>query len=274
MKIFAGAMLLLCTLSSVTAENPFFAFDNGVGRGIWTSEGQAKCLAELGYAGISYQDDKQLDARLASFAARGLKIFNLYVPCYVDKDPAFSPELLTTIDRLKGTGVDLWLTVQGRAEDDTNAVKAIRELADRAAQSGVRVALYPHAGFHVATLDDALRVLSKVERDNIGVTFNLCHELKAGNAARFDALLEQAAPHLYYVSINGADHEGDWNRLIRPLGEGDFDVYGVLKTLKTLGYAGPIGLQCYNVQGDTRKNLEKSMAAWNGYQERLQSERP
>lgn len=37
-----------------------------------------------GYAGISYQDEVDLDARLAAFDARGLKIFNVYVPCHVD----------------------------------------------------------------------------------------------------------------------------------------------------------------------------------------------
>ena len=52
------------------------------------------------------------------------------------------------------------------------------------------------------------------------------------------------------VSINGADHTGGWDRLIQPLDRGEFDVYGFLKTLRDLGYTGPIGLQCYMVPGD------------------------
>jgi sugar phosphate isomerase/epimerase len=257
---------------AAVAENPFFAFDNGVGRDRWTPAQQAACLEELGYAGISYQDEVDLDARLAAFEAQGLKIFNVYVPCHVDKEPAFSEELVRAIARLNGTGVDLWLTVQGEAEDDVKAVKAIQAIADLAAASGLRVALYPHAGFHVATLDDALRVVEQVERDNVGVTFNLCHELKAGNGARVDELLDKASPKLFFVSINGAEHDGDWDRLIQPLGEGAFDVYGVLKKLKSLGYTGPVGLQCYNVKGDIRGNLEKSMAAWKTYGEQLRAE--
>ncbi|MBL7646590.1 MAG: TIM barrel protein [Candidatus Hydrogenedentes bacterium] len=270
MRVFV--LLALCALTVAAHANPFFAFDNGVGRGVWTPEQQADCLAELGYGGISYQDEVDLDTRLAAFDARGLKIFNVYVPCHVDKEPAFSEELVRAIARLKGTGVDLWLTVQGQAEDDVKAVTAIQAIADLAAASGIRVALYPHAGFHVATLDDALRVVAQVERDNVGVTFNLCHELKAGNGARIDEILEKAAPRLFFVSINGAEHDGDWDRLIQPLGEGAFDVYGVLKKLKSLGYTGPVGLQCYNVKGDTRGNLEKSMAAWKAYGERLRAE--
>jgi sugar phosphate isomerase/epimerase len=107
----------------------------------------------------------------------------------------------------------------------------------------------------------------------VGVTFNLCHELKAGNGARIDELLEKAASRLFFVSINGAEHDGDWDRLIQPLGEGAFDVYGVLRKLQSLGYAGPVGLQCYNVKGDTRGNLAKSMATWKSYGERLRAEK-
>jgi hypothetical protein len=36
----------------------------------------------------------------------------------------------------------------------------------------------------------------------------------------------------------------------------------LLKTLKQLGYRGPIGLQCYGIGGDAREHLARSMAAW------------
>jgi len=173
------------------------------------------------------------------------------------------------IRRLKGTDVDLWLTVQGKAEDDTNAVQAVSEIADLAANSGLKVALYPHTGFFVADIDDALRITQQVKRANLGVTFNLCHELQAGNESRFEELLERAAPHLSLVSINGADHEGGWDKLIRPLGDGEFDVYSLLKKLHSIGYDQPIGLQCFAVKGDQIANLKKSMAQWNAYRARL-----
>ena len=246
MRVFI--VFVLSAVCLAAAANPFFVFDNGVGRGTWTPQEQMTHLAELGYGGISYQDEEDLEARLAAFEASGLKVFNLYVPCHVDQEPAYSEGLVRTIARLKGTGVDLWLTVQGQADDDMKAVEAIQAIADLAKVSEIRVALYPHAGFHVATLDDALRVIEKVGRDNVGLTFNLCHELKAGNGPRIDELLEKAAPRLFYVSINGAESDGDWDRLIQPLGDGAFDVYAVLKKLKTLRYTGPVGLQCYNVR--------------------------
>jgi sugar phosphate isomerase/epimerase len=155
----------------------------------------------------------------------------------------------------------LWLTVQGKGTDD-EAVRVIREIADAADKHGVKVALYPHHGFYVATARDAVRIIEKLDRTNVGATINLCHELRAGNRLELDDIVREAAPHLYFASINGADHEGGWDKLIQVLGEGQFNVSGFLKQLKAVGYSGPIGLQCYNVKGDQRENLKSSMAAW------------
>jgi len=65
------------------------------------------------------------------------------------------------------------------------------------------------------------------------------------------------------VTINGADADGTgWGQLIQTLDRGTFDVGLFLKTLKDLGYTGPVGLQCYAVPGDKYENLKRSMAAW------------
>jgi sugar phosphate isomerase/epimerase len=101
------------------------------------------------------------------------------------------------------------------------------------------------------------------------MSINLCHELKAGHGAELLSLVKQSSPHLFLVSINGVDElaeprlEKNWERLIRPLGQGDFDTAPFLRELKTNGYQGPIGLQCYQVRGDIAENLASSRAAWN-----------
>ena len=53
---FAAAPLLapLRAAAQEKALWPFFAFDNGVGRGKWAPEKQAATLKALGYDGISY----------------------------------------------------------------------------------------------------------------------------------------------------------------------------------------------------------------------------
>ena len=54
-------------------------------------------------------------------------------------------------------------------------------------------------------------------------------------------------PHLFFVTVNGAD-QGDtrmmnWDRLIRPLGQGSYEVGGLMRMLKELDYSGPVGFQ-------------------------------
>jgi len=90
------------------------------------------------------------------------------------------------------------------------------------------------------------------------------------------SLLKLAAPHLFAVTLNGADRglgrRGGWNRLIQPLDSGSFDVHSFLETLRRLGYTGPIGLQCYGIRGDAKDHLTRSMAAWRKLSARLAAE--
>jgi len=242
-------------------RTPFFAFDNGVGRDQRSPQEQADVLKELGYAGIGYTGATDLSERLRAFASQGLRVFSLYVHCYPGQEDACPPQLTKTLKQLEGTGTMLWLTVQGKSTDK-QATRVLRDIADAAAQHGVKVALYPHFGFHIATARDALPLVKMIGRKNVGVTINLCHELRAGNAAPLGDIIKEAAPHLFLVSINGADNEGGWDKLIQPLDRGEFDVRTFLEQLRDVGYAGAIGLQCYNVKGDPRGNLQRSMKAW------------
>jgi sugar phosphate isomerase/epimerase len=250
---------------------PFFAFDNGL-HGI---PDPPKLLKELGYAGMGASGLK-VGGLVKQYQEAGLRVFSTYVACYVDKTPAYDPQFKEAIQELKGTGVILWLTVLGGkyGQEDEKAAAVVREIADLAEPSGLRVALYPHTGFYVATTADALRVVKKVERKNVGATINLCHELMTDQGPKLDATILETAPHLFLVSINGADVKrpgSSWDRLIQPLGRGDFDVCALLKKLKAAGYRGPIGLQCYAVKGDSAENLKQSITAWRGYMARLGS---
>jgi sugar phosphate isomerase/epimerase len=285
-KTLAKAVLVALTLINAHAQGSidqataerlltrtFFVFDNGAGRDQWTPDRQAETLAGLGYAGIGYSGTGDLDERLEAFKRHNIRIFNIYVACNLNTEPMYGEDLKAAIKRLKDTGVTIWLTVQGHADNDGKAVQAVTEIADLAAASNLQVALYPHDGFFVADIEDALRIVRQIDRKNLGVTFNLCHELNAGNEARFDELLEQAAPRLFVVSINGADHEGGWDKLIQRLGEGSFDLNRLLRKLLSLQYEGPIGLQCYQVPGDIRANLEHNMTQWRAIVAQLSEKR-
>ncbi len=249
------------------ADTPLYVFDNGLGRGVLSIEEQTELASKTGYAGILYAGTDHVPERLAANHARGLKLLGLYTGMNLsDAKPGYDPGLPEAIRQLKGTGALITFTVNGKAADgDGLAVPVIREVADMAAQSGLKVALYPHYGMYVARIEDALRVRQKVGRPNVGIVFNLCHWLRSGDEANMTARLKEALPHTLLILINGADHEGDWDRLIQTLDRGAFDVRGFVQTVKSMGYQGPIGLQCHNLKGDRAENLKRSMTAWRGF---------
>jgi sugar phosphate isomerase/epimerase len=276
--------ILLATILWVAAPggaaspltNPFFVFDNGTGRDQHVPlEDQAELVKRTGYAGLGFSGTEHIPEILQALESRGLRLFSTYVGARIDGEkPSYDPGLPEAIRQLQGHGTVIWLTVNGTAPDgDARATAVVREIADMAAASGLRVALYPHFGMYVAQVEDALRVVKNVDRPNLGVTFNLAHFLAAKDEPNLDVRLREALPHLFMVSINGAEHEGGWDRLIQPLDRGEFDVYGLLKKLVTLGYHGPIGLQCYQVPGDREENLNRSMAAWRKFSARMAEEK-
>jgi sugar phosphate isomerase/epimerase len=263
---FALSALLFPWVPALGASPELFAFDNGVGREQrWTPAQQASVLRELGYAGIGYSGVNDLKERVDAFAASGLRIYSVYVGLLLDGGPDDGPAIREALPQLGESKIDVWLTLRGRGAEDATAVQAVRALADAAAAHGVRIVLYPHKGFFVATAEDGVRIVRQVGRSNVGVTLNVAHEIAAGNATRLDEVAQACGDHLFLVSINGADPEGGWERVIRPLDEGAVDVRGFVARLMQRGYRGPIGLQCYAIKGEPVTLLRRSMRTWRGW---------
>ena len=259
--------------------NPFYAMDTCTKRPYpkndITPAQQFDMLKELGYAGIAWTEEppQQVSAAAAEAEARGLKMFTIYCGATVTTGGELrtSAQLESVMEALRGHGTLIWLHLGGKGPaiasltSDAPIVEHLRELAGRAERNGLSIAIYPHIGDWTERFEDALRVARLVDRKNFGVTFNLCHTLAAGDEPRIPSLLEQAGTLLLAVTINGADANvkgPQWNRLIQTLDRGSFDVGLVLRTLRKVGYRGPIGLQGYGLNGDRRDNLARSMAAW------------
>ncbi|MCC6698477.1 MAG: sugar phosphate isomerase/epimerase [Candidatus Hydrogenedentes bacterium] len=257
--------------------NPFFAMCTGTRDASHASfAAQADMLKELGYQGTDQMGTAGIPELLAELDERGLRFFAVYTEVKIDPDaPQWEAGLEIAIKALKERDAVLWLPVTSKRfapsspEGDEDAVAVIRRVADMGAKSGLRVALYPHTGHWLERVEDAVRVAQKVNRPDVGVTFNLCHWLKV-DGKDLRARLELAKPHLFMVTVNGADAGGtDWSTLIQTLDQGTFDVCGLLGLLKEMNYTGPIGLQGYGIGGDVSANLRRSMDAWQACQKRL-----
>ena len=264
---------------SARAANPFFAMDN-IARG--GPDVAPALLRELGYDGYG---GRALDEIMPpAVAAQGLKFFNGYHVLDLKPDePTPNAKLRAWLVAMRGTDTVLWLALNkiGRADGtfyassapaaDATVLPHIRALADVAHANGIRIALYPHTGFWLARVEDALRVANALNRADVGVTFNLCHWLKVEGAERDPApVLRAAQPRLMFVTISGAD-TGDtramgWDRLIQPLDAGTYDLAGFVHTLQAIGYTGPVGFQGYNIKAEPRAVLTRSIQAWRNFQ--------
>lgn len=275
-QIFVGWLVLSATATAVP-PNAFFAMDT-IARGPAAEVGPL--LRELGYDGLG---GKALDAAMPAGLARyGLKFFNGYHTVSIESSSTVAPELSGWFKALRGQDPVLWLAIKGvvrpdgstfansSAQADDVVLAYLRALADTAKTHGGRIALYPHAGHWLERVEDALRLANRLERADVGVTFNLCHWLKVEGSTRDPApVLRAALPRLMFVTINGAD-SGDtramkWDRLIQPLDAGTYDLREFVRLLASLPYTGPVGFQGYGIKAEPRQVLARSMAAWKSF---------
>lgn len=233
-------------------------------------EQQAAMLKELGYGGVGHIWLDKVAERLDSLDRAGLKLYQITMTVDLTPGkPPYDPRFEEVLKLVKGRHVQFDLLISGfKPSDpagDARAVEVLRAMSDLARDSGSDLLLYPHVNNWIERFDDAVRVARKVDRPNVGVMFNLCHWLRVEKGRDYKETLRPGLPWLRAVSINGADTHDDhagWDRYIQPLDRGDFDVAGLLSTLKTMGYKGPVGLQCFGIGGDAREHLARSRAAW------------
>lgn len=256
---------VFCSLPAFAASrlpNPFFAYEIGDG----SPEQQAQLASEIGFDGMAFDDPKLVPERLKALESVHGQLFFLWISLDIGKARvAYDPDIEDAIRELRGHSTVIWLALAGKTPyAEEAALEATRHIADVAAESNLRVALYPHYGFYLSTLKDAMRIADETHRSNLGVTFNLCHELRSGIGSDLYSSLQLALPRLYGVTINGADRKAkDWKGLIQPLDRGDYDVADLVRRLVVMGYRGPIGLQCWGIKENRRDHLARSMRVWN-----------
>jgi sugar phosphate isomerase/epimerase len=235
---------------------PLFVYNFG-GLDKFTIEDQVKLVQQYGYDGMAI--DVANATKLAEYekyaeAAKKIKNFKIYTVFYrlhYDEKIGFSKDWAKVIDKIAGTGTDLWLITGEKKESISVELleKEIRAVVDYAAKQSVQVTLYPHSKNYIATAEEALVYVKKINKPNFNLAFHSCHELRAGNANRIEEVLEKVKDHLGYVTIAGADNipnttsnGSDWEAsTLKPLYRGNFDVNRILKKLKKLNYKGSIG---------------------------------
>jgi len=273
-SLVAIVSLFLCACAQAEERPLFFAMNTAARQ---PPAEAAMVLAELGYDGFG-GSPATAKAYATELAKRKVRFVNAYhVTKFSFQDTDVPADLVQAIDALAGLDITLWLGLQqvevpagadaGPTAGDAVAVPALKRALVLAKAKGVKISLYPHAGFWGESVETCLRVADAVNDPSLGITFNLCHWLKVEGSQRDPApVLKEAMPRLDFVTVCGAD-TGDtrtlgWDRLIQPLGRGTYDIGAFLAKLRAAGYRGPIGFQGYGIQMDSKELLQVTMEAW------------
>lgn len=240
---------------------PFYAFDNGLGT-VPVLEDKVKLLKDLGYDGIAYHmNHAELPRMLDALDRHGLTLFAIYTTPFLED--ALDPKFPESLGRLRGRATRIETGLRSRTHKpsdpagDAQGLALLLRLSDLCADTGPVLSVYPHAGFWTEKVDDGVRLAKASGRKNIGTNFNLVHWLWVAQSRPLVDVLRAALPHLFLVTINGARR-----REILPLDDGDYDLLAFLRLVASIGYKGPVGLQCYSVPGPSEVHLRRSIARW------------
>lgn len=224
---------------------------------------QTALMKKLGYAGLALSWGQKHAERLAALKDAGLTTPGCYIT--VNIDDGMPQPLKDCVELLRGSGGRVWLALTSKAKKksdvigDDAALAIIKQCAEACVAADVPgIALYPHVGFWMEKVGDAVRLATKAQRPDVGLQFNQYHWMTADGGRDLKPTLEAALPYLKGVSINGSGAKPS----ILPLSEGDYDVAPILKTLAELGYAGPISHQGYSIKGNVAERLAAAMEKW------------
>jgi sugar phosphate isomerase/epimerase len=220
---------------------------------------RVELVAQAGFEGFALSVGKMENELKPLLASEQLAVPGLYTATQIDAYPS------TAVDTLSGTGGYVWLALQSSHANsstagDAQALELISDLADECVAAGLPgVALYPHVGFWMERVSDAVRLAEQANRPEVRVVFNLYHWMVGEQAQNLDQVLTSAAPHLQFVTLNGSDATAP---SILPLNEGNYDVEPVLEKLVALEFDGSVGLQGYSITGDIGQKLQASKQKW------------
>ncbi len=200
--------------------------DTALGRGLSTEQGFA-LVAKLGYAGIGWHEEAPAQAKASAeaMAKAGLKMHAIY--CAAKASPegelTHSPNLKELMAALNGHGTVIWLHIGGKGPA-FDALKGDEPVVKR------------------------LRELSDVAAAN-GLRIAIYPHVGEWTARFADATaLAKAVKHPQFgVTFN----------LCHAMAQ-----VPLLKKLKAIGFAGPIGFQGYAIKGTPPEILTPTMSAW------------
>jgi sugar phosphate isomerase/epimerase len=208
---------------------------------------RAAMLQRLGFQKFAYdwrpEHIPTFDAEIEAMKQAKIELTAWWFP------PALNEDAVKILAALKRHDVktQLWVAIDADPAPQSNeqrvkvaaAAKILRPIVEAAAAQGCTVGLYNHGGWF-GDLENQLAIIAALDAPNLGIVYNLHHG--HDHLDRFASLLEKMKPHLYAITLNGMDRDGERRgRKILPLGQGELDL-PLLRTIKDSGYTGPLAI--------------------------------
>ncbi len=161
--------------------------------------------------------------------------------------PENIPRFLTVLRFAARLGVEVVNTGGGGQSDDAESEQtvyaAIRQLAPRAQDLGVKIGVKAHVKQAIYNTASALRALDAVPVEGWGINYDASHLYRVGDDVVQAA--QQLGPHVVSVHIR------DTLERVIPIGppltqvpgRGSIDLAGVLRAFHAVGYNGPVDLE-------------------------------
>ena len=220
--------------------------------------------AQAGFrlAEIWYWPNWDVDALVSACSEHGVRLTQIggwdFEPRFHDPSnrEAFRSGVASALDVAHRLGVER-VNLNGpylapgedRAQIRAGVVEALRDVVDLVEPSGASLMVEPmnlrvdHPGYSLPTSADVIEVCERVGSAAVGINWDLYHlQLAEGDLTGH---LREGFRHVAYVQV--ADNPGRHEP-----GTGEIEFGFVLRELTSLGYLGPIGLECSPLESEAQ----------------------
>lgn len=228
-------------------------------------EERASMLNELGFTQMAYDWREQhlpsFPDEIKALKAHNIKLKSVWMWIDIDSGAILDEnnEKLLEIIKQNNVRTDIWLGFgnryfEGHSDEEKlqRAVAAVEYIDGRAKELGCTISLYNHGDWFGDPLNQ-VRIIEAIGSKDIGIIYNFHHA--HDQIEQYPELLSKMLPYLKTVNLDGMKVGGP---KILPLGQGDHELE-MLKTLKSSGYNGSIGILGHVENEDVKIVLERNL---------------
>jgi sugar phosphate isomerase/epimerase len=260
---------------------PFAAYNFG-SLGKSSPEAQINLLKSTGYNGIILSCETNEDfENLDKYNEKAVKIKDFKIVAVFERynftdSTSRQERWRQVVDKIAGKGTQLWIIFGKKTVGITDGfIEAkLREIVSYAAQKGVHVVLYPHSKCYIATAEEALPFVEKIDHPNLKLAVHLCHEIRAGNGSRMAEIFDRVKERIGAVTLAGTDSIADFSNprnmdssTIKPLGQGNYPLDRFVWPMIESGFKGTVGFINFKIEEKPENYLGASLKVWRNISE-------